>query len=132
MGFWGSNNSMEVMAAGGAGIVTDGYCRHSEVTLQKTPICAARAHHHPRRIMTVEVEAPVGCGGAHVRPGDMVGCDDDGVIVVPQEIAEEAAIHARAILLADMKDRANLYRKLGLPADDTVNVEMVEAYYAAL
>jgi len=135
VGFWGSNNSMEVMAAGGAGIVTDGYCRDTaEVTLQKTPICA-RARGRtiiPGRIMTVEVEAPVGCGGAHVRPGDMVGCDDDGVIVVPQEIAEEAAIHARAILLADMKDRANLYRKLGLPADDTVNVEMVEAYYAAL
>jgi 4-hydroxy-4-methyl-2-oxoglutarate aldolase len=44
VGFWGSNNSLGMMARGAVGIVTDGYCRDTyEVALQKTPICAGRA-----------------------------------------------------------------------------------------
>ncbi len=59
----------------------------------------------------------------------MVGCDDDGIIVVPQEIAREVAIHARAILLHDMHARRGLYEKLGKTPDATVDYETVEAYY---
>ena len=58
--------------------------------LQKTPICS-RARGRtiiPGRIMAVEVQTQVGCGGVQVQPGDMVGCDDDGVVVVPQAIAQ--------------------------------------------
>jgi regulator of RNase E activity RraA len=135
VGYWGSNNALGMVAAGAVGIVTDGYCRDTaEVTLQKTPVCA-RARGRtiiPGRIMIAEVEVPVGCGGVQVRPGDMVGCDDDGLIVVPQEIAAEVAVHAQAILLADMRGRRKLYERLGMPMDETVDVEMVEAYYASL
>jgi hypothetical protein len=49
--------------------------------------------------------------------------------VVPQEVAEEVAVHARAILLADMKARRSLYERLGMPPDATVDWESVEAYY---
>jgi regulator of RNase E activity RraA len=59
----------------------------------------------------------------------MVGCDDDGVVVVPAEVAEEVAVHARAILLADMRARRKLYDRLGMPPDETIDVEAVEAYY---
>ncbi|HXF61554.1 MAG TPA: RraA family protein [Caldilineaceae bacterium] len=135
VGYWGSNNSLAMIAAGAVGIVTDGYCRDTaEVVLQKTPVCA-RARGRtiiPGRIMVVEVETTIACGGAQVRPGDMVGCDDDGIIVVPQEIAQEVAIHARAILLADMRGRRRLYERLNMPMDETVDVEAVEAYYASL
>ena len=70
--------------------------------------------------------------GQHVRPGDIVGCDDDGVVVVPLEVAKEVAAHTRAILLADMRGRRELYRELDKPLDETVNVEQVEAYYQQL
>jgi regulator of RNase E activity RraA len=132
VGYWGSANSLSVMAAGAVGIITDGYCRDTyEVALQKTPICA-RARGRtiiPGRIEVAEVQVKVGCGGVQVRPGDMVGCDDDGVVVVPLEIAAEVAVHAQAILLADMRARRKLYERLNMPMDETVDVEAMEAYY---
>jgi 4-hydroxy-4-methyl-2-oxoglutarate aldolase len=133
VGFWGSANSLNMVAEGAVGIVTDGYCRDTgELTLQKTPICA-RARGRtiiPGRIEVVEVQTRIGCGGVQVRPGDIIGCDDDGVVVVPLEVAEEVAIHARAVLLADMRARRRLYERLAMPPDATVDAEAVEAYYA--
>jgi 4-hydroxy-4-methyl-2-oxoglutarate aldolase len=132
VGFWGSANSLNMVAEGAVGIITDGYCRDTaELTLQKTPICS-RARGRtiiPGRIEVAEVQTRVGCGGVQVRPGDMVGCDDDGVVVVPQEVTAEVAVHARAVLLADMKARRRLYERLGMPPDATVDVQAVEAFY---
>lgn len=132
-GYWGSENSMGQMENGAIGIVTDGYCRDTaEVARQKTPVCARVRGRTiiPGRVMVAEVQGTVACGGAQVRPGDIVGCDDDGAVVVPQEVAEEVAEHARAILLADMHARRRHYEKLGLPIDSTVDFEAAERYYA--
>jgi len=135
VGFWGSCNSLGVVADGAVGIVTDGYARDTaELALQRTPICA-RARGRtiiPGRIEVVEVETRIGCGGVQVRPGDMVGCDDDGVVVVPLEVAQEVAVHARAVLLADMHARRGLYERLGMKSDPTVDYEAVEEYYRRL
>ncbi len=133
VGFWGSENSMGAMVKGAVGIVTDGYCRDTaEVARQQTPICSRYRGRTiiPGRIMTVEVQSTVGCGGVQVRPGDIVGCDDDGVIVVPIEVTREVAIHARAVLLADMRARSKHYERLGKPVDETVDYQAVEEYYA--
>ena len=133
VGFWGSNNGLSAVAEGAVGIVTDGYCRDTgELTSQRTPICT-RARGRtiiPGRIHVVEVQGQIACGGAQVRPGDMVGCDDDGVVVVPVEVAEEVAVHARAVLLADMRGRRKLYDRLGMTPDASVDYEAVEAYFA--
>ncbi|MCS7222578.1 MAG: RraA family protein [Anaerolineae bacterium] len=135
VGFWGSNNSLAAIAEGAVGIITDGYCRDTaEIALQRTPVCA-RARGRtiiPGRIEVAEVQTRIACGGVQVRPGDIVGCDDDGIVVVPLEIAEEVAVHARAILLADMRGRRKLYERLGMPSDPTVDYETVEAYYRDL
>lgn len=132
VGFWGSENSLGAVRAGAVGIITDGYCRDTaEVELQKTPICA-RARGRtiiPGRIQVVDVQTPVGIGGAQVRPGDIVGCDNDGIIVVPIEVAQEVAVHARAVLLADMRARRKRYESLNMPFDETVDYEHVEEYY---
>lgn len=135
VGFWGSNNAMGTVAAGAVGIVTDGYCRDTdEVIIQKTPICCRKRGRTiiPGRIELVEVQTRIGCGGVQVNPGDIVGCDGDGVLVVPLSIAKEVAIHAQAILIADMKGRRRLYERLGMELDATVDYETVEAYYRAL
>ena len=134
-GYWGSNSAMAMVAQGAVGIVTDGECRDTyEVVLQRTPVCCRRRARTiiPGRIMEVEANVVISCGGVQVRPGDMVGCDDDGVIVVPHDIAVEVAVHARAVLLADMHGRRELYERLGMQPDETVDVEAVEKYYAEL
>ncbi len=131
-GFWGSANSLGMIRKGVAGIVTDGYCRDTaEVARQKTPICARQRGRTiiPGRIEVADVQTKIGCGGVQVRPGDIVGCDDDGIIVIPIEVAPEVAVHARAILLADMRGRRRHYESLGMDPDETVDFEKVEEYY---
>jgi len=134
-GFWGSSNSLGMIRRGVVGIVTDGYCRDTaEVARQKTPICARKRGRTiiPGRIEVADVQTKIACGGVQVRPGDIVGCDDDGVLVVPVEIAGEVAVHARAILLSDMRGRRRHYENLGMEPDETVDFEEVEAYYRDL
>jgi regulator of RNase E activity RraA len=41
-----------------------------------------------------DINVPIGCGDAPVFPGDVLVGDADGVIVVPQEIANEIAKEA--------------------------------------
>jgi len=132
VGLWGSENSLTAIEAGAVGIVTSGECRDTaEVVLQKTPVCAMRRGRTiiPGRIEIIETQTKIGCGGAQVCPGDIVGCDDDGVVVVPQAVAAAVATHAKAILLADMKKRRVHYQKLGIKMDATVDHEAIAKYY---
>ena len=112
VGLWGSENTLGLVQSGAVGIITNGECRDTaEIVLQKTPVCAFRRGRTiiPGRIEAVETQSRIGIGGAQVEPNDMVGADDDGIVVVPQRVAHEVAIHARAVLLADMKSRAGKY-----------------------
>ena len=34
---------------------------------------------------------PIGCGGVAVYPGDVIVGDDEGVVVIPQHLADEVA-----------------------------------------
>lgn len=135
VGFWGSENTLGVMERGGVGIVTNGQCRDTgEVTLQKTPVaCKSRGRTIiPGRIEVVELQTTIGFGGVQVRPGDIIGCDDDGLVVVPIEVAKDVALHAKAVLLADMRARGRRYAKLGMAPDETVDTDAVDKYYAEL
>ncbi len=135
VGVFGCENVLGLQAAGAVGIVTNGYCRDTgEVAMQKTPMaCRDRGRTIiPGRIEVVELNTTIGLGGAQVRPGDIVGCDDDGLIVVPIEVAREVALHAKEVLLADMRARARRYEKLGMPADRSVDTAWVDKYYADL
>lgn len=135
VGFWGSENAMGAVVNGAVGIITDGYCRDTaEVALQRTPVVARYRGRTiiPGRIEAIEVQTTIACGGVQVNPGDVVGADDDGVVVVPAAVAHEVSTHARAILLADMRSRREKYHALGKESDDTVNVEAIEAYFADL
>ena len=132
-GIWGSNNALGLIANGAVGVLTDGYARDTdELISQRTPVaCRGRGRTIiPGRVTFGPVNEPVACGGVLVRPGDIVGCDGDGAVVVPAEVAEEVVRIAAAILIADAKGRRRLFDKLGMPHDETVAVEEMEAFYA--
>ncbi len=86
-----------LMVRGGAGIVTDGGFRDStEIALLDFP-----AYHQQASAPTnltlhqaVDIDVPIGCGGAPVWPGDIVVGDGEAVIVIPADIAEDIAAEA--------------------------------------
>ena len=54
----------------------------------------------------VEYNVPIAVGGVAIRPGDLVLGDRDGVLIVPQEIAEEVITKAEEVVHTE-----NLVRK---------------------
>jgi regulator of RNase E activity RraA len=134
-GYWGSNNSMAMEASGVVGIVTDGFARDTdEIIMQRNPVACRGIGRTiiPGRVELVEVDAPVACGGVMVRPGDIVGCDWDGVIVIPIEVAEDVLCISARIAVDDKKARKRLYEKTGRKLDETVDWEAAAEYFKDL
>jgi len=122
-GILGSANTLGGRIKGVGGYVIDGTCRDSsECVLQKTPVfCTVRSMAHPMgRIGPVSDSQPIVCAGVRVEPGDVIVADDDGVMVVPQALADEVARRATLIQDKDRPGRRRSYETLGLPLDDTV------------
>jgi regulator of RNase E activity RraA len=119
----GSNNSMSWRTAGCVGVVTNGTARDTdEVMKQGLPVYFKRVGRgiRPGRIEMESVNRPVVVGGVLVMPGDVIVADGDGVIVVPRAVAEDVAKYAQGILAGDKAGRRGLYKKLGLPEDESV------------
>jgi regulator of RNase E activity RraA len=86
-----------MMMRGVAGVVTDGGFRDSaEIATLEIPTfhCRPSAATNLTLHQAIDLNVPIGCGGAPVFPGDVVVGDADGVIVVPKEIAGEIADEA--------------------------------------
>ncbi|HDS07705.1 MAG TPA: RraA family protein [Bacteroides sp.] len=123
IGSIGSNNIMNWKDHGAVGVVTDASSRDTdEVGLEKIPLYLREKGRgiRPGRNELESVNRPVSIGGVLVCPGDVVVADGDGVIVVPRKVAAEVAGHARRVLEGDKAARRQLYEKLGIPFDRTV------------
>ncbi|MES2845187.1 MAG: ribonuclease activity regulator RraA [Pseudomonadota bacterium] len=86
-----------LMVRGGAGVVTDGGFRDSMVIGELD----IPAYHHRSASPTnltlheaIDINVPVGCGDVAVFPGDIVVGDDDSVIIIPADIADDIAAEA--------------------------------------
>jgi regulator of RNase E activity RraA len=86
-----------LMVRGGAGVVTDGGFRDSMVIGELD----IPAYHHRAASPTnltlheaIDINTPVGCGDVAVFPGDIVVGDDDSVIIIPADIADDVAAEA--------------------------------------
>ncbi|MGH6954151.1 MAG: ribonuclease activity regulator RraA [Alphaproteobacteria bacterium] len=83
-----------LIVRGAAAIVTDGGLRDTpELAALAFPVfCAAPAAplnlvlHH-----AADVNVPIGCAGVPVYPGDVLVGDAEGVVVIPQALADEVA-----------------------------------------
>lgn len=121
----GSYNALSWMAKGMRGIVTTGSVRDSDeiikqaIPLYYDPLQRGRGI-RPGRNELESVNEPVEVGGVLVEPGDVVVADGDGVIVVPRDHAVPVARAARTVLNQDKAARRDLYEKLGIPLDETV------------
>jgi 2-keto-4-pentenoate hydratase/2-oxohepta-3-ene-1,7-dioic acid hydratase in catechol pathway/regulator of RNase E activity RraA len=90
--------ALRAQQRGAAGVVTDGGLRDSAaVAALELPVFHGGAHPSVlgRRHVPWDTGVPVACGGALVQPGDLIVGDDDGVIVVPPDLATELIADCR-------------------------------------
>lgn len=124
----GSYNSLDWYSRGARGIISNGGVRDiDEIVKQKIPVYLDMMNRgrgiRPGRNELESVNKPVSVGGALVNPGDIIVADGDGVIVVPRQHARPVAEYARTILNQDKQGRHSLYKKLGRPLDNTVQLD---------
>lgn len=90
----GSILATRLAVRGAAGMVTDGGFRDA-AGIADLEIGSYHARPSAPTNLTLhqalDINVPIGCGDAPVFPGDIILGDDDGVIVIPAEIAEEVA-----------------------------------------
>ena len=96
-GFWGELLSTAAKGHGAAGCVLDGLSRDTRAIrrlgfplfLKGTNPLDSKG-----RTDVIEYNTTIVCGGVTVNPGDIIFGDYDGVVVIPQEIAEECVERA--------------------------------------
>lgn len=86
------------MARGLAAAVIDGAVRDVESLARMAIGVWARGHTPagPWKEGPGEIGTPIACGGQVVMPGDLICCDEDGVVVVPRAEAEAVIAAAEA------------------------------------
>jgi 4-hydroxy-4-methyl-2-oxoglutarate aldolase len=128
-GFIGSNNSLGWAEKGVIGVVTNAGARDTDeiIKTRRIPVYCENAYStrgvRPGRLIAESYNFPINCGGVLVFPGDVIVADGDGVIVVPREHALTVGRLAREICVGDEKSRADRFKRLGLPLDETVKIE---------
>lgn len=95
---WGDIATRFAMKRGLAGVIVQGSVRDVDAVAELGfPVWATEvspAHADKGKLGGVNI--PVVCGGALVRPGDLIAADGDGVLVVPRKQAEAVVAGAEA------------------------------------
>lgn len=105
---WGELATWSAKLKGLAGVVIDGAVRDlDDIVKMEFPIfCRHISSNAGEPKGFGEIGAEITCGNQTVRTGDWIIGDDSGVVVVPQEIAQEIANRA-----LDVKEHENRIRE---------------------
>lgn len=92
------------------GMIVDGVIRDKAASIELGfPVfCKGTVPAAGRKASRGQVNVPIQCGGVIVNPGDLIVADADGVVVVPQEIAEEIKKKSFAKLILDDEREATV------------------------
>lgn len=107
---FGELMAAHAIARGVAGMVIDGSVRDSAtLRTQNLPVYAAGVTHRgPYKDGPGEINVPIAIDGMVIEPGDLMLGDDDGLLCVPYDAAEEILAAARAKQAAEVKMLAEL------------------------
>lgn len=123
---WGELATFSAVGRRLGGVVIDGAVRDVEVIKQLSfPVYAREvtpAAGDPKGFGEVGVE--ITCGGVKVKPGDWVVGDDNGVVVVPREMAVEIANRAEDVREKEERIRAEI--KAGSTLSEVLKVKKWE------
>lgn len=96
---WGELCHTACQAAGGVGMITDGLIRDT-ATLRASEAVAYARGAVPRdiagRLLFTDLGAPIEIDGVAIAAGDVVVADEDGVVIVPVDLADEVLRRAGA------------------------------------
>lgn len=119
--FWGERTTRAALARRLAGAVIDGGCRD---------VTAVRSLGFPVFSTAITpnaglpggrgaVNVPVQAGGIPVSPGDLVVADDNGVVIVPRDLAPGTLERVRVLLAGEQQALALADRGLAMPPETT-------------
>ena len=114
---WGEVLGTTVKALGAVGVVTDGTVRDIEEVRRlgglqyfAQGVCVSHGE-----LRMVDINVPVEISGCKIKPGDLVHGDLNGVVLIPDEIADRVAAAAAAIYKSEGK-MLEAFKKPGLTA----------------
>ncbi len=118
----GGNVCRVAELAGAAGVVVDGCLRDKEeIASHKMPVYCKGSGTKPyaEELQLAAVNVPIDIDGCRVVPGDIVVGDDDGIVVIPADRAEEIVYQAEDIAdieikLAEAVERQASLEELGV------------------
>jgi regulator of RNase E activity RraA len=108
---WGELLSTASYYRGAKGAIIDGLCRDIRLIKEMNfPVFAngIRPISSKGRCICIDYNCPAEIGGVLVNPGDIVFADADGVVVIPEKIAEDTIQEALKVVERETKTRDEL------------------------